>query len=283
MQTLSIGEFSLVYNMLSFALAAMLGSFIFFVLAREQVDKKYRPALVMSAIVVAVAGYHYWRIFESWGAAFTLENGSYVPSGTPFNDGYRYVDWLLTVPLLVAELIAVLALARAKSINLTAKLVVAAVLMIGLGYPGEIATDMTARAVWGALSTIPFVYILWVLWVELGRAVERESSQVKILLRNTRLLLLATWGFYPIVYMLPMFGIVGATALVGVQVGYSIADVAAKCGYGLMIYAIARAKSEADQAAQGVLVKNGAARSEVKAGEVKAGGVKAGEPAARQG
>jgi bacteriorhodopsin len=283
MQTLSIGEFSLVYNMLSFALAAMLGSFIFFVLAREQVDKKYRPALVMSAIVVAVAGYHYWRIFESWGAAFTLENGSYVPSGIPFNDGYRYVDWLLTVPLLVAELIAVLALARAKSINLTAKLVVAAVLMIGLGYPGEIATDMTARAVWGALSTIPFVYILWVLWVELGRAVERESSQVKILLRNTRLLLLATWGFYPIVYMLPMFGIVGATALVGVQVGYSIADVAAKCGYGLMIYAIARAKSEADQAAQGVLVKNGAARSEVKAGEVKAGGVKAGEPAARQG
>jgi bacteriorhodopsin len=278
MPSLSIGEFSLVYNMLSFALAAMLGSFIFFVLAREQVDQKYRPALVMSAIVVAVAGYHYWRIFESWGAAFTLENGIYVPSGVPFNDGYRYVDWLLTVPLLVAELVAVLALARAKSFNLTTKLVIASIMMIALGYPGEISTDMTARAVWGALSTIPFLYILWVLWVELGRAVERESKQVKILLRNTRLLLLATWGFYPITYMLPMLGIGGATALVGVQVGYSIADVAAKCGYGLMIYAIARAKSEADRAAQGEVVTK-----PVMVSKAKNGGAKAVDPAVIQG
>jgi bacteriorhodopsin len=278
MPSLSIGEFSLVYNMLSFALAAMLGSFVFFILAREQVDKKYRPALVMSAIVVAVAGYHYWRIFESWGAAFSLENGTYVPSGVPFNDGYRYVDWLLTVPLLVAELVAVLALAHAKSVSLTAKLVIAAVLMIALGYPGEIATDMTARAFWGALSTIPFLYILWVLWVELGRAVERESSQVKILLRNTRLLLLATWGFYPITYMLPMFGIVGATALVGIQVGYSIADVAAKCGYGLMIYAIARAKTQADQAAQGDAMTSALAFS-----PVTRSGTKVAAPAVRQG
>jgi bacteriorhodopsin len=232
----------------------------------------------MSAIVVAVAGYHYWRIFESWGAAFNLENGTYVPSGIPFNDGYRYVDWLLTVPLLVAELVAVLALAHAKSVSLTAKLVIAAVLMIALGYPGEIATDMTARAFWGALSTIPFIYILWVLWVELGRAVERESSQVKILLRNTRLLLLATWGFYPITYMLPMFGIVGATALVGVQVGYSIADVAAKCGYGLMIYAIARAKTQADQAAQGDGMAKALAFSPVTSSKTKVA-----NPAVRQG
>jgi hypothetical protein len=47
--------------------------------------------------------------------------------------------------------------------------------------------------------------------------------------------------------MLPFLGIAGSSALVGVQIGYSIADVLAKCGYGLMIYAIARAKSEVDQ------------------------------------
>jgi len=246
MPTLSIGEFSLVYNMLSFALAAMFGSFIFFILAREQVGQKYRIALVMSAVVVAVAGYHYWRIFDSWGAAFTLENGAYVASGKPFNDGYRYVDWLLTVPLLVAELVAVLVLPREKSLGLTARLSLAAVLMIATGYVGEVATDTITRAIWGAISTVPFLYILWILWGELGRAVDRQTSEVKILLRNTRLLLLATWGFYPIVYLLPMLGIVGASVLVSVQVGYSIADVAAKCGYGLMIYAIARAKNSAD-------------------------------------
>jgi len=245
---LTFGQYNLVYNMVSFTLASMFASFIFFVLARQQVTPKYRPALVMSAIVVAVAGYHYWRIFESWNQAYELVDGVYVATGVPFNDGYRYVDWLLTVPLLVAELVAVLALPRDKSGPLTAKLAIGALLMIALGYPGEIATDMTTRAIWGFISTIPFVYVLWVLWGELGRAVGRESDQVRVLLRNTRLLLLATWGFYPIVYMLPLFGITGATALVGVQVGYSIADVAAKCGYGVMIYAIARAKMRAEGA-----------------------------------
>ena len=248
MPDLTLGQFNIVYNALSFAIAAMLGSFVFFVLARDQVAPKYRMALIMSSIVVAIAGYHYFRIFQSWTDAYTLSNGVYVASGAPFNDGYRYMDWLLTVPLLVAELVAVLALSRSKTISLTAKLAIAAVLMVALGFPGETSSDMTTRAIWGALSTIPFVYIIWVLWGELGQAVGRQTNEVKVLLRNTRLLLLATWGFYPIVYMLPMLGIAGASATVGIQVGYSIADVAAKCGYGLMIYAIARAKTVADQA-----------------------------------
>ena len=248
MPDLTLGQFNIVYNALSFAIAAMLGSFVFFVLARDQVAPKYRMALIMSSIVVAIAGYHYFRIFQSWTDAYTLSNGVYVASGAPFNDGYRYMDWLLTVPLLVAELVAVLALSRSKTISLTAKLAIAAVLMVALGFPGETSSDMTTRAIWGALSTIPFVYIIWVLWGELSQAVGRQTNEVKVLLRNTRLLLLATWGFYPIVYMLPMLGIAGASATVGIQVGYSIADVAAKCGYGLMIYAIARAKTVADQA-----------------------------------
>ncbi|MEM7127974.1 MAG: bacteriorhodopsin [Chloroflexota bacterium] len=199
MPDLSFFQFNLVYNMVSFALATMFGSFIFFILAQSQVGRKYRPALIMSAIVVAVAGYHYFRIFESWDKAYELVDGVYVASGIPFNDGYRYVDWFLTVPLLVAELVAVLALPRSKSGPLTVKLVIASALMIALGYPGEISSDIPTRAMWGALRTIPFVYILWVLWIELGRATEQQSARVKKLLSNTRLLLLATWGFYPIV------------------------------------------------------------------------------------
>jgi bacteriorhodopsin len=81
-------------------------------------------------------------------------------------------------------------------------------------------------------------------------ASDRQPEQVKVLVRNIRLLLLGTWGFYPIAYLLPMFGLAGSTALVGVQVGYTIADVLAKCGYGLMIYWIARLKTEADEAEQ---------------------------------
>lgn len=245
--TLSAVEFELVYNMLSLAIAAMLGSFAFFVMSRQQLAPRFRPAMIMSSLVVGIAGYHYWRIFGSWHDAYTLtEAGTYVASGQPFNDAYRYVDWLLTVPLLAAELVAVLALAPKVRKPLMTKLVIAAVLMIVTGYPGELATDTTTRAIWGTISTLPFCYILYALWVELSKATTDAAPRVKELLGNTRLLLLATWGFYPIAYMLPMFGMAGSTAEVGLQVGYSIADIAAKCGYGFMIYAIARAKMETE-------------------------------------
>ncbi len=249
MPELSFGQFQLVYNMLSLAIAAMLGSFIFFIVGRNQLTAKYRPALIMSALVVGIAGYHYFRIFESWEAAYTLtEAGTYVATGEPFNDAYRYVDWLLTVPLLVAELVAVLALAKSQRAGLMAKLVIAATAMVALGYPGEVAADSGARTMWGLLSTVPFCYILYVLWGELGKAAERNSPHVNVLLRNTKLLLLGTWGFYPIAYLLPLLGVSGASSQVALQVGYSIADIAAKCGYGVMIYAIAKAKMEAEGA-----------------------------------
>lgn len=254
MPDLSFGQYQLVYNMLSLAIAAMLGSFIFFVTARSQLAPKYRPALIMSAIVVAIAGYHYYRIFNSWEGAYVLtEAGSYVGSGEPFNDAYRYVDWLLTVPLLVAELVAVLALAKSKRGALMAKLVIAATAMIALGYPGEVATSNGMRTLWGLLSTVPFVYILYVLWGELNKAADKNDNQVKDLLRNTRLLLIGTWGFYPVAFLLPILGAQGGAAQqVGLQVGYSIADIAAKCGYGIMIYAIAKAKMAAEAKADSV-------------------------------
>ena len=59
MPALSYTQFQLVYNMLSLAIAAMFGSFIFFVIGRGQLAPKYRPAMIMSALVVGIAGYHY--------------------------------------------------------------------------------------------------------------------------------------------------------------------------------------------------------------------------------
>ncbi|MBM4290246.1 MAG: xanthorhodopsin [Deltaproteobacteria bacterium] len=245
---LSLGEYELVYNMLSLAIAAMFGSFVFFTVAQKQLTYKYRPALIMSSLVVFIAGYHYWRIFNSWESAYTLIDGAYKPSGKPFNDAYRYVDWLLTVPLLVAELVAVLALSREVRTPMMFKLIIASVLMIGTGYPGEISADTTVRGVWGFVSTIPFVYILYILWVELNKATADASPRVKKLLGDTKLLLLATWGFYPIAYLMPQLGVAAGSATVSLQVGYSVADILAKCGYGFMIYAIAQAKMEAEGA-----------------------------------
>lgn len=245
--TLSAGEYSLVFNMLSFAVAAMFGSFAFFVMSQKIVGAKYRMSMIVSSIVVLIAGYHYFRIMGSWESAFVLENGSYRPSGLPFNDAYRYVDWLLTVPLLLVELVLVLNLSKGQTGPMLRNLIIAAVLMIGLGYPGEISSDLATRNIWGVLSTIPFIYILVVLWGQLGQQLSGSSEKIKTLFSNTRYLLLATWGFYPIAYAIGTWGGMDTPgAVVAVQVGYTIADVTAKALYGVMIFVIAYQKSVED-------------------------------------
>ena len=254
---LSFGQFQTVYNALSFALASMVATTVFLLVVMGRVLPRYRQALAVSAIVCLIAAYHYWRIFNSFTDAYVAEGAekpavagsdpAYVlVNGEGFNEGYRYVDWLLTVPLLLFEAIAVLALARMVRRNLMVKLIPAAFLMIALGYPGEISTDNMTRGIWGALSSIPFLYILYVLWVELGKSMVTQPTQVRKDLNGLRLLLLATWGVYPIAYLLPQLGIDGADSFVGRQLGYSIADVLAKCLFGLLIYKIAREKSFAD-------------------------------------
>lgn len=246
-QSLTSSQFNLIYNGFSFAIATMFASALFFLNAQAQVGQKYRLALLVSAIVVSIAGYHYFRIFNSWDAAYSLQDGVYTLSGAPFNDAYRYVDWLLTVPLLLVETVAVLALSAKEAKPLLIKLVVASVLMIATGYPGEISHDLTTRIIWGTVSTLPFAYILYVLWVELSRSLVRQPAAVQTLVRNMRLLLLFSWGVYPIAYLLPMFGITGTSATVGVQLGYTIADVLAKPVFGLLVFAIAVAKTKVDQ------------------------------------
>lgn len=239
-------QFSLVFNMFSFTVATMAASFVFFVLAQKNLAPKYRISMMVSALVVFIAGYHYYQILGSWDAAYTLNaaEGIYEYSGKPFNDAYRYVDWLLTVPLLTVELVLVMGLPRGKSGSLMAKLGIGAALMIATGYPGEIAETTSSRVIWGTISSAFMFYVLYVVFTELGETIKQQSGRAEKLLKNARLLLLATWGFYPIVYCFPYFGFEGASVTAGIQVGYTIADVAAKAGYGVLIYAIAKAKSE---------------------------------------
>jgi bacteriorhodopsin len=244
--TLTPGQFNLVYNALSLTLAAMFGSGIFFLAARSQVAPRYRPALVISGVVVFIAGYHYLRIFDSWSAAFVLQDGRYVTSGVPFNEAYRYADWLITVPLLLIELVAVLGLSRAKTTSLITRLSVAAIAMLALGYPGEISNETGVRWIFWSLSMIPFLYILSVLFGQLTRAVSDENGEIRSRLAAARNLIVLSWWVYPVAFILPMVGLSGAAAEVGVQVGYSLADLTAKALYGVFIYRLARAKSEAE-------------------------------------
>ena len=198
----------------------------------------------------AIAAYHYLRIFDSFKDA-TKEGTfevvtDYNVSSMAFNEGYRYVDWLLTVPLLLVEVVAVLALAKAASSSLITRLVPASAAMIALGYPGEISADDGTKILWGVLSTIPFLYILYVLFVELGKSLDRQPAGVAATIGRLRLLLIATWGVYPISYLFPLLGITGTDAFMYRQIGYTVADVLAKCVFGLTIYKIAKMKSAAE-------------------------------------
>ena len=248
---LTQGQFDTVYNLLSLVIAAQLFTALYLLAAQPRVLARYRQALVVSAVVCGIAAYHYFRIFDSFREAFVTDapggRGTYTQApGLSFNEGYRYVDWLLTVPLLLVELVVVLALARKLQSSLLWRLIPASALMIALGYPGEVSGDDFTRNVFGLLSTIPFIYILYVLFVELTRSLDRQPAAVRTTVSRMRILLFATWGVYPIAYLLPLLGFDGADAWVGKQAGYSIADILAKALYGLLIYKIARVKSFAD-------------------------------------
>lgn len=245
---LSESNYLLVYNMFSLGIAAMLFSTIFFIVARERVLPRYRMAVLVSASVTGIASYHYFRMFENFNDVF----GPEAVEGTIYNVGYRYVDWFLTVPLLLVETVAVLALAKSVQTALLVRLVPAAALMIALGYPGDAGLDIggVSAPIWGLLSSIPFVYILYVLFIELGKSLSKQSPRVQRRLKELRLLLLATWGVYPIAFIANMNAVgFDEQGFVLREVGYTVADILAKCLFGLMIFSIARMKSAEDDKA----------------------------------
>lgn len=249
MEPLSLGQYSLVYNAFSFVIAAMAATTVFLFLSRSQIASHYKTAVTVSGIVTMIAMYHYFRIFNSWDEAYSVLNGVVSVTGRQFNDAYRYVDWLLTVPLLVTELILVMRLSGNEGTKKASRLAVLAVLMVCLGYPGEISHTASTRWLWWCLSMIPFLIIQYELFVGLKDSIAQQAPEVRGMVSSARYITVVTWLFYPIVYILPMIGLSGAGAVVGVQVGYSIADVLAKAAFGLFIYNIALKKTHSEAAA----------------------------------
>ena len=251
MLQLSSGQWSSLYNMFSFGLISMLACTVYTLVAQNRVLPKYKAALVMSSMVTFIAGYHYFRIFNSFESSSMKNAVSIGTSQGSFNEAYRYVDWILTVPLLLVEVIAVLALAKEASKSLMQRLVVASSAMIILGYPGEISSNNGTKLTYFVLSMIPFIYILYVLFVELSKSLDKQPAGVSGAVGQLRTLLMVTWLVYPISYLIPVF-ITNPTATEAAslftyrQVGYTVADVLAKCVFGLVVFRIARLKSAAE-------------------------------------
>jgi len=269
MYAMSDLQFQAVYNVLSFSLASMMATTMYLWL-RAHAVKQYQSAVVISGLVTFIAAYHYFRIFNSWVEAYEYplaapKSKGVVPvldpklTGIPFNDGYRYMDWLVTVPLLLIEIVLVMNLSPKETVMNAIKLGSAAALMVILGYPGEVAfspEDIQYRWIFWALGMIPFLYIVFILIFKLRAAVASETdAHVRKLIKAAQFGTIISWCTYPLVYILPMCGVGSANAVVAVQVGYTIADVISKCGVGFLIYFVTSAKSEvhSDKSVTGLL------------------------------
>merc|ERR1711909_72502 len=215
------------------------------------VHDKYKSAVYISGLVTFIAAYHYIRIFNSWVDAYSYEG---VPqgegpklTGVPFNDAYRYMDWLLTVPLLLIEILLVMKLDEKTYSSKAWTLGAGSALMIVSGYYGELVVegDLTPRWVCWALSMCFFLYIVYELLVGLSAATNAEPNpEIKAKIQTAQVMTVISWCTYPVVYLFPMLGIKAATAVVSIQIGYCVSDIISKCGVGLVIYQISYAKSK---------------------------------------
>jgi bacteriorhodopsin len=245
-------QFQTVYNVLSFALASMMATTIFLWMRVSSIEGKYKSAVVISGLVTFIAAYHYMRIFNSWDSsyAYSLKHADPELTGLPFNDAYRYMDWLLTVPLLLMELVLVMDLSPEDTSSECLKLGVASALMIIAGYPGELVTeqsDLGQRWKYWCFSMIPFMYVVYSLMSGLNArantVAKTSTPEITGLIRTACTVTVISWLTYPVVYIIPMVGVSGSHAIVGIQVGYCISDIISKCGVGLLIYQITSAKS----------------------------------------
>jgi bacteriorhodopsin len=250
---INYGQWNAVYNALSFGIAGMGSATIFFWLQLGNVTKSYRTALIITGLVTFIATYHYFRIFNSWVEAFEVNNGGagdYVVtlSGRPFNDAYRYVDWLLTVPLLLLELILVMKLPAEETERMSSNLGTASAMMVLCGYPGEVQEDLWTRWIWWACAMCFFFYVVKSLTAGLNEASKKQpSAAASKLVDSARYLTVISWLTYPFVYIVKMIGLAGPAATMYEQVGYSVADVVAKAVFGVLIWSISAEKSRVEE------------------------------------
>merc|ERR1712224_435755 len=153
-------QYEAVYNTLSFSLASMMATTMFLWFRSTAVHDKFKSAVLISGLVTFIAAYHYARIFNSWVDAYKYSPNKVDPelTGVPFNDAYRYMDWLLTVPMLLMEIVLVMKLPEDEATSKCTTLGVASAVMIIIGYPGELIVegDLSTRWMYWGAAMLPF-------------------------------------------------------------------------------------------------------------------------------
>lgn len=214
---------------------AMMAASVFFFFELSNTSQKWRTSVLVSGLITFIAAVHYYYM-----RGYNLETGE---SPTFF----RYVDWILTVPLMCVEFYLITKKAGAK-IGLLWKLIAASLIMLLTGYIGEVL-DRNGSVLWGALSGAAYFYIVYIIWF--GEVASLAKTAGKQVAKATRILawfVLVGWAIYPLGYILGTpGGLFGwqpvadtKAALHAMDIVYNIADAINKIGFGLVIYALSR-------------------------------------------
>lgn len=208
---------------------AMLAATLFFFLEMRNVEGKWRTSLLVSGLITFIAAVHYYYMRDFW-----VENGT---SPTEF----RYIDWILTVPLMCVEFYLILKAFGAK-MGLLWKMIAYSVWMLVAGYLGE-TVFRDSSALWGAISTLGYAGIFYEVWFGSAKQLSKSSND-PVLQRAFNTLawfIFVGWAIYPIGYMaIETDGLLsGILSIQSMDIIYNIGDAINKIGFGLVIYSLA--------------------------------------------
>lgn len=254
LQTMPLGLYDVVQLALLGAGFALLAYFLYSLISMNEVSARYRPSAYAAVCLAAVAALAYALLYSDWDSGFRLQGEVWVPTEEARNSvGTRFIDWSVTVPLLTVELLAVCSIAGARARNLRFTTMAAAFLMIVTGYLGgqviADGRDRTALVVWGLISTVFFVYLVAALVGAVRASLPTMGTEAATSLRNATIVLLGSFGIYPLIYSIPVFVDVTPAWLTAIQVGYSATDVVAKVGFGVLVHKVAKLRTAEDVAA----------------------------------
>ena len=213
---------------------AMVAATVFFFMEASKADPKWRTSLTVAGLVTLVAAVHYFYMRDVWVSG----------GGTP--TVYRYVDWIITVPLQIVEFYLILAAVGVVAGRVFWNLLIASLVMLIAGYIGEAYMEAGSAGIWICfiIGMAGWIYILYAIFA--GDAQERLSEApegVQNAYKTMRLIVLVGWAIYPLGYLLGYIGQqVDAASLNAI---YNVADVVNKIAFGLMIWAAATSSESA--------------------------------------
>ncbi len=254
-QGLSEMGYQMVAHVLTLGYAVMLAGLFYFILTMRTVAPRFRISSVLSVVVMVSAALLLYKQATNWTNAFVfdMEKGRYFlgEGSDMFNNGYRYLNWLIDVPMLLFQILFVVTLTKSKFSSIRNQFWFSGAAMIITGYIGQYfeVTNTGNFFIWGAISTIFFIHILVLMSRVIREGKQGAPEKARKALNTIWILFLFSWTLYPGAYLMPhiagiegpMFGEAG---VVGRQITYTIADITSKVIYGVLLTVAAQAMSK---------------------------------------